>query len=127
MSRRTFARCSRWKAGRITWPRWTSTLAAQSDCLPIAFLGAGTASQIHPEARPLLAGRRVRFYPHHEAHGAGRRAVDKWAAQLRQLGCTCDAFSFAGLLRDDGQPIKDLNDLARLRAEDSSALEDLLP
>ncbi len=103
------------------------TLAAESDCLPIAFLGAGTASHLHPEALPLLAGRRIRFYPHQEASGAGMNAALKWAAQLEPIGCTCDAFDFAGLRRADGAPVKDLNDAARLSAEDASALEGLLP
>jgi hypothetical protein len=103
------------------------TLAAESDCLPVAFLGVGAATRIHEEAQALFFGRRIRFYPHHEANGAGRRAVDRWADQLRPLGCTCDAFDFAGLHRGDGQPVKDLNDMAQLCAEDTFALEGLLP
>jgi hypothetical protein len=94
---------------------------------PIAFLGAGTASDIHGEAMPLLRGRRVRFYPHHEASGAGGKAVSKWAAQIAATGATMDAFSFAGLRKQDGSPVKDLNDCTRIHPDDASALEVLLP
>ena len=103
------------------------TLAAQSDCLPVAFLGAGSVEALHPDARPLFAGRRVRFYPHDDAHGAGRRAVEKWAAQLEALGCQVDAFDFSGLRRADGSAVKDLNDCTGLHPDDLGELEDLLP
>jgi hypothetical protein len=100
------------------------TLAAESDCLPIAFLGAGAAGAIHPEALALLRGRRVRFYPHHEASGAGGRAVEKWASQLEG---EVDAYDFAGLRREDGEAVKDLNDCTRVHRDDRAELEGLLP
>ena len=92
---------------------------------PIAFLGAGTASAIHPEALPLLRGRRVRLYPHVDS--AGTLAGAKWAAQFAALGATVDAFSFEGLRKATGEPIKDLNDCARIHPEDAAELEGLLP
>jgi hypothetical protein len=100
---------------------------SEGDCLPIAFLGAGVASHIHPEALPLLAGCRVRFYPHHEASEAGLRAVERWGNQLTDRGCECDAFSFAGLRRADGRPVKDLNDCTQIHPEDAPLLQNLLP
>jgi len=101
------------------------TLADKSDCLPIAFLGAGTAREIHPEALPLLRVRRVRLYPH--ADSAGTLAGAKWAAQFAALGATVDAFSFAGLRKATGEPIKDLNDCARIHPDDAAELGALLP
>lgn len=92
---------------------------------PIAFLGAGTAREIHTEALPLLRGRRVRLYPH--ADSAGTLAGAKWAAQFAALGATVDAFSFEGLRKATGEPIKDLNDCARIHPEDAAELEGLLP
>jgi hypothetical protein len=101
------------------------TLADKSDCLPIAFLGAGTASAIHPEALPLLRGRRVRLYPHTDIAGAA--AGVKWAAQFAAIGATVDAFNFALLRQADGSPVKDLNDCARIHPDDAAELEGLLP
>ena len=49
------------------------------------------------------------------------------AAQLEGVGATVDAADFTGLLMADGAPVKDLNDCTRLRPEDQSQLEDLIP
>jgi hypothetical protein len=97
-------------------------IAGSHDCLPIAFLGAGTGRELHPEALPLLRRRRVRFYPHADANGAGLRATQRWCEQLRALGCTCDAVDFTTLPAIDGVPIKDLNDCTRLGAAHTEGL-----
>jgi len=105
-------------------------MRGQPECLPwhpIAFLGAGTAREIHPEAMALLRGRRARFYPHHEASGAGARAADQWAAQLAATGAITDAFRFADLRRADGAAVKDLNDCTRIHPDQAGELEGLLP
>ncbi len=94
---------------------------------PIAFLGAGTANEIHPEALPILRGRQARFYPHHEPSGAGGKAVSKWAEQFAAIGATIDAFSFVGLRKSDGSAVKDLNDCTRIHPDDAGELEGLLP
>lgn len=101
------------------------TLHAKADCLPIAFLGAGVAGAIHPEALPLINGRRVRFYPHTDASGGA--ATRKWARQFADAGATVDAFSFAGLRRADGAPVKDLNDCNAIHSEDAHELAEVLP
>lgn len=95
------------------------------DLWPVAMLGAG-AGTFHPDALPLLAGRRVRLYPH--ADDTGGEASRRWATQLQGLGCKVDGFSFAGIPRRDGRPSKDLNDSA-LVAPDVAAtyLEEVLP
>lgn len=101
------------------------SLHAKADCLPIAFLGAGTARAIHPEALPLLRGKRVRFYPH--ADKSGTAAVERWAEQLGAIGCALDGFSFEGLRKRDGSPVKDLNDCNAIHPEDAGKLADVLP
>jgi hypothetical protein len=105
------------------------TLAAPRDCLPVAFLGpgAGSAASIHPEALSLLAGLRVRFYPHHHSGESSLRAMERRALQLIEHGCHCDAFSFAGLRRADGQPVKSLTDCIQIHPDDSVHLQELLP
>jgi len=79
--------------------------------MPSAMLGK---SEMHPEAVQLIKGRRVRIYPHNDPDGGGLKAAHGWAAQLRAVGCQVDLFSFAGLRRLDGQPVKDLNDLTMI-------------
>ncbi len=101
------------------------SLHGTADCLPIAFLGAGTAGAIHPEALALLRGKRVRFYPH--ADKSGSDAAEKWAAQLRAIGGVLDRFEFAGLCKRDGSPLKDLNDSNVIHPDDAGELAELLP
>jgi hypothetical protein len=101
------------------------SLHGTADCLPITFLGAGTASAIHPEALPLLRGKRVRFYPH--ADESGGDAAEKWAAQLGALGGALDRFEFTGLRKRDGSPVKDLNDCAAIHPDDAGELLEVLP
>lgn len=74
------------------------------DACPVAVLGA--ANSIHPEALPLFRGKRVRILAHGD--GAGEKACENWARQLRDAG----AEVMAVLLRGDG--FKDLNDLANV-------------
>jgi hypothetical protein len=99
------------------------------DCLPVAFLGAGAASRIHSDAVPLLRGRRVAFYPHHDPSGAGGKAVQKWAEQFAEAGALIgeDSFIFAGLRKSDGSAVKDLNDCTQIDPDDAVELEELLP
>jgi len=101
------------------------SLRGTADCLPIAFLGAGTAGAIHPEALPLLRGKRVRFYPHADKSGAA--AAEKWAAQLGAIGGALDGFSFERLRKRDGSPVKDLNDCNSIHPDDVRELAEVLP
>lgn len=100
-------------------------LRGTSDCLPIAFLGAGTASSIHPDAHALLLGRRGRFYQH--ADTSGNEAVRRWAAQLQTQEKAIDAFRFDGLRKMDGSSVKDLNDCVFIHPDDAWQLGGLLP
>lgn len=100
--------------------------ARAADVAPVVMLGA--AARIHGEALPLFEGKRVRIFRHTDA--AGDKAVDQWTKQLTAAGADVDAFALDGLTRADGQPVKDLNDLAHVSAADFAAhpcLQSLFP
>ena len=80
------------------------------DVLPVAMLGRGTGTRIHPAALELMRGRRVRLYPHADADGGGAQSARQWASQLIGVDCQVDFFEFKELRRADGTPVKDLND-----------------
>jgi hypothetical protein len=44
----------------------------------------------------------------------GRKAANRWAAQLQRANVTVDGFIFTGLFTTDGRPVKDLNDLLKV-------------
>ena len=81
------------------------------DVAPVCMTGAGHT--IHADALHHFAGKHVRIAVH--ADNQGREAGERWATQLWRAGVACvDGFDFAGLERRDGQPVKDLADLATL-------------
>ena len=61
--------------------------------------------------------KRLRIFPHTDK--AGKRALWRWMGQLIGAGAQVDAFNFKGLMKPDGSPVEDLNDL--LRAPDEQA------
>lgn len=95
--------------------------------LPIAMLGRGAGVAIDAEALRLMAGRRVRIYPHADADGGGKASAEKWAAQLHGFRCQVDFFEFDNLTRRDGCPVKDLNDAAEISPEQQPELSDIIP
>jgi hypothetical protein len=95
--------------------------------LPVAMLGRGVGTEIHPEALALLAGKRIRIYPHNDPDGGGMERARVWAAQLHAAGCVVDFFNFDGLTRTEGQPVNDLNDLCDLIPSQQNLITDLLP
>lgn len=76
----------------------------------VGMLGAG--DRISDEALPLFAGKRVRIFEDNDA--AGERAAMRWAEQLFAAGARVDCFSFGGLVRVDGHPVKDMTDFAHI-------------
>ena len=60
---------------------------------------------IAQEALSLFAGRRVRIFG---------SCFANWPVQLLCAGAEVDCYSFAGFLRDDGQPVKTLSDFVRI-------------
>ena len=53
-------------------------------------------------------GKRVRIFA--DTDKPGENAKCRWRRQLRGAGAQVDSYSFAGLVRYDGKPVKDLND-----------------
>lgn len=95
----------------------------KQDYTAATMLGAGL--DIHPDALPLFTGKRIRIFGHADASGAGRQAVERWAAQLTNVGANVDAFDFTGLRNVDGSSVKDLNDCTSISADDFEASPDL--
>lgn len=101
--------------------------ASVYDVLPIAMLGRGAGSRIHADALGLLAGRRVRIYPHADADGGGDAGAQVWAGQLHQAGCQVDLVHISQLTLPDGAPVNDLNDAAVAYAAHDPEIKQLLP
>ena len=110
-------------AERIVWveggPDYLSALhfrlEQKINVIPVAMLGATT--RIEAEALPVFKGRRIRVFAHHDANGQGREAAQKWGEQLLAAGAHVDGWSFEGLRKADGSPVKDLNDCTRIHPE----------
>ncbi len=100
----------------------------RDDVAPICITGA--ANLIHPDALPCFVGKRVRIFPHDDDNQVGIKAAAQWAKQLQQAGAIVDCFSFAGLVRPDGQPVKDLNDFCLMNPAgqcNAPAMTSILP
>ena len=89
---------------------------------PVALLGASVKT-IHPDAVPLLMGRRVRIVPH--ADPAGAKAGLQWAGLLKELGCRVDGFDLRNLAKTDGSPVKDLNDCTAMTPGEQTEMNQL--
>ena len=90
---------------------WTEN--REHDCAAVAILGG---ANINADALPSFAGKRVRIFRHVDA--TGDAATNRWAKQLADAGADVDAFDFADLRQADGRPVEDLNDCARVHADD---------
>jgi hypothetical protein len=86
------------------WLAWAG--GVESLVAPVCMTGA--ACRIHEHALPLFRGKRVRIFGH--ADKAGHDSVRRLAEQLRQVQAEVDRFEFSGLVKNDGSPVKDLND-----------------
>ena len=75
----------------------------------------GETLTIPAECLPDFAGKRVRVFVHDDATGIV--AAQRWAGQLRGFASRVDGFTFDGLTRTDGEPVKDLCDLASIDAD----------
>jgi hypothetical protein len=90
---------------------WTENRA--QDCAAVAIFGG---ANIHADALRYFANKRVRIFRHLDA--AGDAAMNRWAKQIADAGAVVDAFNFGGLRQSDGRPVEDLNDCARIHADD---------
>lgn len=75
-------------------------------CMPSAVANFTT------NALAYLQGKRARIFI--DRNKTGRQAAQRWATQLRSVGLPVDGFSFARLVRTNGQPVTDLNDLLQV-------------
>jgi hypothetical protein len=94
---------------------------AGAGCAPVGMLGAG--HRIPDAALPHFARKRVRIFAHVDkpnprGERPGWEAAARWEAQLAQAGAKVTTFDLSGLTQSDGSPVGDLNDLARISAED---------
>ena len=101
---------------------------AGAQCAPVGMLGAG--HRIPAAALPHFAGKRVRIFAHIDppnprGERPGYEAAAKWEAQLADAGATATTYDLSGLTQSDGSPVADLNDLARISAEDFEADDEL--
>jgi hypothetical protein len=85
---------------------------------------AGAGMFIPNDALPLFTGKRVRIFVHDD--DKGNEAAGRWARQLLTVGCKVDGFNFAGLVRSDGKPVKDLNDLCSIDCSSWEEHRDLI-
>ena len=83
----------------------------------------GATMNIHEDALPQFTGERVRIFPHLDE--AGQEAARRWTKQLESVGATVDCFSLDGITGTNGQPVKDINDLASLDADNFESDHDL--
>ena len=89
---------------------------------PICMGSAGC--HIPQEALELLRGKRVRIFIDNDDRGLD--ASTKWAGQLIKVGCMVDGFDFSGLMKRNGDAVKDLNDCTQLSEESIASYGDLL-
>ncbi|MEO8351710.1 MAG: hypothetical protein ABI680_08260 [Chthoniobacteraceae bacterium] len=87
---------------------------------PVCMVGAGLS--ILADCLPAFTGKRVRIFVHDDAEGL--TAAGRWAGQLRGIAGRVDGFTFDGLMRNDGAPVKDLCDLASIDADSWEANRD---
>jgi hypothetical protein len=80
----------------------------------VAMLGA--TQRIHDFALPLLAGKRIRIFPHHDA--SGENALQLWTRQLQSVGADVDYFDLSGLLTQSRARVSDLNDLCSIEYDE---------
>jgi hypothetical protein len=75
-------------------------------CMPSA------SANFTPSDLAYLRGKRARIFIDDDK--AGQEASQRWAAQLKRAEIITDGFSFAGLVKNNGDRVKDLNDLLEI-------------
>jgi len=76
----------------------------------VALLGA--AVRIPDECIPFFGERHVRIFIHDDGEKeSGMKAARAWAEQIRGTAGRVDGVTFEDLVRSDGEPVRDLNDL----------------
>lgn len=88
----------------------------------------GASARIREDALPHFRGKRVRIMCDADdlkadGRAPGIEAAWRWQNQLQEAGAAVETFSLYGLTRPDGQPVKDVNDLALCADEVTDAAE----
>ena len=93
----------------------------------VAILGA--ANRLAKEALKYFKDKKVWIYTH--VDDAGRKASMEWARQIKQAGATqVLGFDLSGITRTDGEPGKDLADIALIDADcfdENEKFKEVLP
>lgn len=76
----------------------------------------GASCRISAAALPLFAGKQVRIFAH--ADDAGLQAALRWWEQLETVGANLSWFDFSSLTQENGDPVKDFNDLTSISYDD---------
>jgi hypothetical protein len=79
---------------------------------PVCMGAAG--SVIAKDALKYFKGKRVRTFIHDDE--AGDQAYERWKAQLEDIASKVDGYEFSGLVKTNGEPVTDLNDLLLIDA-----------
>jgi hypothetical protein len=77
---------------------------------PVTILGASNV--IHPDALQHFRNKRVLGFPDYDA--AGITGMAHWRKQLKGIAAEFEVFDYTGMVRDDGQPVKDLRDFLHI-------------
>ena len=89
---------------------------------PVCITGAG--NKIPDKALAYFINHCVRIF--HDWDDSGKEAGKRWYAQLKTVPhCNVDLWSLEGLVMDTAQPVKDLNDLTHIHADQFEADRDL--
>ncbi|MDR2628847.1 MAG: hypothetical protein LBC30_02560 [Puniceicoccales bacterium] len=80
---------------------------------PVTMLGA--SNTIHRSSLQYFEGKYVLGFPDYDS--AGINGMSRWEKQLDGIAATFWVFDYAGLVRDDGQPVKDLRDFLRVHVD----------
>lgn len=98
-------------AHSLVWQEQTSGGHKFIECAPVGMLSASGA--ISPEALPKFGGKGVVIFPH--ADDAGGKAAVRWRDQLQEIATEVLIFDMPTVSAASVEPVKDLNDLARVR------------
>jgi hypothetical protein len=76
-----------------------------------------SATAMDPKSLPYFKGKRVRIFVHDDDNRKGNEAAAGWKQQLAGIASKVDRYTFDGLLKTNGEPVKDLNDLLMVDAD----------
>jgi hypothetical protein len=72
----------------------------------------GASNVIHPDALQYFKDKRVLGFPDYDT--AGITGMAHWRKQLKGIAAEFEVFDYTGMVRDDGQPVKDLRDFLHI-------------